>query len=101
MPGYITCAPQRISHTVSAQPELSPNPWERPNYGAKPRLAPIVNTSDPITPKEQLDVQKVLGTPLYCARAIDSTLLSAISALLTKQTHETRKTLVNLSQLMD
>jgi hypothetical protein len=43
----------------------------------------------------------VLGTLLYYARAIDSTLLPALSDLSTEQANGTRKTLFKFNQLLD
>jgi hypothetical protein len=73
MPGYIQHALQRFNHPAPAHPEWSPHSWERPDYGSKSQLTPVVDTSEPLTPKEKLRLQEVLGTLLYYARAIDST----------------------------
>ena len=101
MPGYIERALKRFNHPAPARPELSPHPWERPNYGAKSQLTPILDTSEPLTPKEKLHLQEVLGTLLYYARAVDSTILPALSELSTEQSKGTRKTLSKLKQLLD
>ena len=85
MPGHIERALKRFNHPAPARPELSPHPWERPNYGAKSQLTPVLDTSEPITPKEKLHLQEVLETLLNYARARDSTLLPALSELSTEQ----------------
>jgi hypothetical protein len=64
MPGYIKHVLQRFNHPAPAHPERSPHPWERPDYGSKSRLTPVIDTSEPITPKEKLRLQEVLGTLL-------------------------------------
>jgi hypothetical protein len=46
-------------------------------------------------------VQEVAGTLLYYARAVDSTILPALSAITTKQANPTEKTRATMKQLLD
>jgi hypothetical protein len=61
MPGFIERALKRFNLPAPARPELSPNPWERPNCGAKSQLTPVLDTSEPITPKENYTYRKCWG----------------------------------------
>jgi hypothetical protein len=98
MPGYIKGALQRFNHPAQAYPEQSSQPLERPDYGAKLQLTPVIDPSEPITPEEKLGLQEVLETPLYYARVIDSTLRPALSDLSTEQAYGTKKTLFKFNQ---
>ena len=57
--------------------------------------------STSIGPKETLRLQEILGTLLYYARALDSTLLTAISELGTEQSRGTAATMVKVTQLLN
>ena len=67
MPGYITRALSRFLHPAPKHPEISPHPWERPNYGSKTQLTPVLDTSPAISSADKLRLQEVLGTLLYYA----------------------------------
>jgi len=101
MPGYITRALSRFLHPAPKHPEISPHPWERPNYGSKTQLTPVLDTSPAISSADKLRLQEVLGTLLYYARALDVTILTAISELSTEMATGTVKTMSKLSQLLD
>jgi hypothetical protein len=49
MPGYITRALNRFLHPAPKHSELSPHPWECPNYGNKTQLTPVLDTSPAIS----------------------------------------------------
>lgn len=93
MPGYIAKALHRFQHPAPSRPQHSPHQWTSPPYGT---------TSDPdssplLTPPEVLRLQEVLGTLLYYARAIDSTMLVAIGTLAAaKTTHDTAQGIAQL-----
>ncbi len=55
----------------------------------------------PLSGKEAKYVQEVAGTLLYYARAVDSTILPAPSAIATKQANPTEKTRAIIKQLLD
>ncbi len=46
-------------------------------------------------------MQEVAGTLLYYARAVDSTILPALSAIATEQANPTEKTKATIKQLLD
>jgi hypothetical protein len=100
MPGYITRALNRFLHAASKHPELSLHPWECPNYGNKTQLTPILDTSPPISSADKLRLQEVVGTLLYYARALDVTILTAISELSTEMATGAVKTMTKLNQLL-
>ncbi|KAI2490112.1 Reverse transcriptase (RNA-dependent DNA polymerase) [Fragilaria crotonensis] len=104
MPGYIERALQRFQHIVPTnmhKPEHSPHPWQRPNYGATTQYATIPDASPALDAADKTHILEVLGTLLFYARAIDSTMLTAIGELATEQSQATKTTLDKLSQLLN
>jgi hypothetical protein len=101
MPGYIARALQRFQHMPPAKPEHSPHPWQRPNYGAKTQFAAVPDSTDALNAADKLRILEVLGTLLFYARAIDSTLLTAIGELATEQSAGTKTTMTKLAQLLN
>ena len=81
MPGYIERALQRFSHLPTHRPEHSPHVWQRPNYGAKTQFATQHHDAPAVDAADKKRILEVLGTLLFYARAIDSTLLTAIGEL--------------------
>ncbi|KAI2493168.1 Reverse transcriptase (RNA-dependent DNA polymerase) [Fragilaria crotonensis] len=90
MPGYIARALQRFQHVAPPKPEHSPHPWQRPTYGAKTQFAPEPDTAVALDATDKTRILEVLGTLLYYARAVDSTLLTAIGELATEQAGGTK-----------
>lgn len=97
MPGYIERELQRFQHPAPRTAEHSPHPWQRPTYGAKTQFAPMPNDAPSLDAGDKLRILEVLRTLLYYARAIDSTLLTAIGELATEQANGTRSTMEKLS----
>ncbi len=78
MPGYITKALMHFQHPPPAQIQNSPHKHILPTYGATVQFtlpevqSPLLDTAD------KKYVQAVTGTLLYYARAVDSTILTAL-----------------------
>jgi hypothetical protein len=101
MPGYVERALQRFQHPAPHTPEHAPHPWQRPNYGAKTQFATLPDPAPALDAADKLRILEVLGTLLFYARAIDSTLLTAIGELATEQSHGTQTTMTKLAQLLN
>jgi hypothetical protein len=101
MPGYVERALQRFQHPPNAKPEHSPHAWVKPNYGAKTQYAAAPDTTPAINVTNTKHLQEVLGTLLYYARAVDSTMLTAIGELATQQSTGTKHTMEALTQLLN
>jgi hypothetical protein len=101
MPVYIQKAQLRFKHQPPKAKENSPHPHVKPQYGAKAQYATNEDISPPLTSKKAKYMQEVAGTLLYYARAVDSTILLALSAIATKQANPTEKTRAKLKQLLD
>jgi hypothetical protein len=89
MPGYIARALQCFSHPTPSKPQHSPHAWQKPTYGTKVQYAPDPDTSPALNAADIKRVQEVLGTLFYYARAVDSTMLTAIGSIATQQTNGT------------
>ena len=99
MPGYIKSLLTRFQYKPKKK-QYSPHAWQRPIYSKLP--SPINEPDLPIVSSKQIQyVQQVLGSLLYYAIAVDSTLLVAISELASIQTKATSLTLNKVSWLLD
>jgi hypothetical protein len=72
----------------------------KPQYGAITQYAPLDDTSPVLDATGTKRVQEVLGTLLFYARAIDSTMLAAIGMLASQQAKGTKATMQALTQLL-
>ena len=101
MPGYIERAIQRFQHAPPTRPQHAPHAWQKPNYGAKTQYAETEDTTAPLDAAGTKRVQEVLGTLLFYARAVDSTMLVAIGDIATQQAKGTKATMQAIVQLMN
>jgi hypothetical protein len=99
MPGYLNKALVRFNHDKATKIQNSPYPHVSPNYGTKIQYVED-EIDSPILSKEDMKcIQAVTGTLLYYARAVDPTILPALSAIATEQAKPTQKTMKNVKQL--
>jgi hypothetical protein len=101
MPGYVTRALQRFSHPPPTKPQHSTHAWQKPSYGDKIQYAPDSDTSPALDSKETKLIQEILGTLLYYARAVNSTMLAAIGTIATQQASATKQTMKAVVQLLN
>jgi hypothetical protein len=101
MPGYIARALQRFSHPPPTKPQHSQHAWQKPSYGDRIQYAPNSNTSPALDSKETKLVQEILGTLLYYACAVDSTMLATIGSIATQQASATKQTMKAIVQLLN
>ena len=67
----------------------------------KKQYAPTPDTSPCLNAADTKRVQEILGTLLYYARAVDSTMLTAIGTLASQQAKATQDTMIGLTQLLN
>jgi hypothetical protein len=72
-----------------------------PHYRAKTQYANDEDESPLLSKEEMKYLQAVAGTLLYYARAVDPTILTALSSIATKQAKPTQITLKKVKQLLD
>jgi hypothetical protein len=101
MPGYVEAALHRFQHAVPTKPQHSPYQATLPQYGAKVQHIDEPDTS-PLLPKSAITrIQQVIGTFLFYARAVDTTMLVALSTLASEQASVTTKTEAAIQQFLD
>jgi Reverse transcriptase (RNA-dependent DNA polymerase) len=101
MPGYISKALQRFEHPNPKAPQHAPHPAKLIQYGAKIQFTDDPDTSPAIAPDRVKRLQQIVGTFLYYARAIDSTMLVALGTLASAQTRATLHTEVLITHFLD
>ena len=101
MPGYLSKAMQRAKHPTPTKQQNSPHPHIAPNYGAKVQYSPENDDSPPLDKEDTKYIQAVAGTLLYYGRAVDNTILTALSAVATEQAKPMQKMMEVIKQLLD
>jgi len=80
---------------------MQPHPNTKPVYRTKVQYAKPIDDSESATKEEETFIRQVIGTLLYYGRAVDSTLLVALSALASAQSKATKYTLELVTWLLD
>jgi hypothetical protein len=101
MPGYIDKLCARFEHEKPSKPQHSPHKAPPKIYGAAAQ-DPIPDDNTPrLDDKRIKRIQQIIGGILYYARAIDMTVLAALSAVASEQTSATETTKQHVKQLLD
>ena len=101
MPGYIGKARKEFGHVAPARRQDSPYPVVPIKYGAKAQYAEPADESPLLDEKGKKFVQKVNGKFLYYGRAVDLTILPALSSIAAQQANPTEETMARVKQLLD
>ena len=101
MPGYIAATLKKFNHGTPSRPQHSPHRFNAPQYGTKVQLTDPIDHSPPLHDTAIQRIQQIVGTLLYYGRAVDNTLLVALSALTSKQSSTTERTNKSINQLLD
>ncbi len=101
MPGYLSKAFVRFKHEIPHKKQNSPHPLIIPNHGAKAQFTEPEEDFLPLRKEETKFVQAVAGTLLYYGHAVNSTILTSLSSLTTKQAKLMAKTKATVTQLLD
>ncbi len=104
MPGYVRRQLLKYKH-VTSHPQHCPYSPEPKKYGSEAQ-APLpidtpIDTSRPLGEKEIKAVQKIVGSILYYARAVDMTVLMALSTIASEQTKGTEQMMEKALQVLD
>ena len=100
MPNYIPKALLKYQHPRPVFPQHQPFQNVPIQYGQ--RVQPVVvDTSAPLTPAALKRVQDIVGTLLYYGRAVDPTLLTALSSIAARQSNGTQAVATACDQLLD
>ena len=101
MPGYLQKALIRFKHKTPDKIQNSPHPHVILQYGAKTQYARDKDVSLPLLKEEMKYVQAVAGTLLYHVRAVNTTILTALSLIATEQAKPTQEMMKKVKQLLD
>ena len=100
MPGYCSEALQRFRHQCTKKQD-QPHQHSVPKYGANIQYAKKPDDSPLLNEQDKLFIQQVTGTFLYYARAVDSTMLVALSAIAAQQSSPTEETMRKTLKILD
>ena len=100
MPGYCDEALRRFKHECKKWTD-QPHKHVIPTYGATIQYAKDEDTSEKLGPAEKKFIQQVTGTFLYYARAVDATMLVALSAIASEQAAPTKQTMKKTKLFLD
>ncbi len=101
MPVYIKKLLLKYKHRMPTKPQHCPYAPAPKQYGAKAQAPLPVNISLKLSPKEIKVIQQVIGSILYYARAVDITVLMALSSIDIEQSNSTTNTMEKAKQLLD
>jgi hypothetical protein len=87
MPGYVHKALKRFEHPTHMGAN-SPAVYNPPQYGQHIQYEKP-DTSPPVQPSARTRLQEIVGVFLFYARAVDSTMLTAVNKLASQQAHPT------------
>ena len=101
MPGYIKKKLQEYEHVMPKKLQTCPYSPEPKRFGTEAQ-APLPPDSSPKLDKKGIKrVQQIVGSILYYARAVDMTVLMALSSIAVEQTRATEKTMNRCTHLLD
>jgi hypothetical protein len=84
MPDYILKALLKYQHQARSKPQHAPYKAIPIEFGARVQTV-MTDTTDPLSKKRIKRMQDIVGTLLYYGRAVDPTILPAISAIASQQ----------------
>ena len=93
MPGYVEQALQKFNYAVPGIPNTTdaPHPYKATKKLGLSMTHPQDNSTK-LSPREIKHVQQIVGTFLFYARAVDPTMLTALSTIATEQSQGTQTT---------
>ena len=101
MPGFIERALNRFQHDAPTRPQHAPHRSAQPIYGKQQQLTPAPDLSPLLDAADIRKTQEIIGTLLYYARAVDPTLLVALSTLASQQSKATFNTMKDIILLLN
>ena len=101
MNGYIDEVLLKYNHKRPTKPQHAPHAHREIVFGAKTQLAPEDDNSPPLNPAGIKQIQGIVGSLLYYARAVDNKLLATLSVIGTQQAAATENTAKAVNQLLD
>jgi hypothetical protein len=90
----------KFQHDAPKHPQHTPSRYVTPVYGSKTQYT-TKDETPPLTAQQCLTIQKVTGSVLYYARAVDPTVLMPLNDIATEQSKATEKTQAATNQVLD
>jgi hypothetical protein len=101
MPGYILKQLQKYKHATPTKQQHCPYAPQSKQYGSKAQQ-PLPQDMSPLLSKDDIkQVQCVIGRILYYSRAVNLTVLMALSTIPSKQAYGTENAMLKMKQLLD
>mmetsp|Transcript_35759 Transcript_35759/g.55005 ORF Transcript_35759/g.55005 Transcript_35759/m.55005 type:complete len:135 (-) Transcript_35759:380-784(-) len=101
MSGYVQKALRRVQHPPPIKPQNQPHEHTVPNYGATQQYTNTPTKEPTLDTANKIFIQQVLGAFLYYARAIDHTMLVALSAIAAEQATPTNSIVNKIKTFLD
>ena len=101
MPGYVTNALHKFQHPKPNKVQDSPYPATAKQYGVNVQLTDPIDTTARLPMHEIKRLQQIISTFLFYGRAVDPTLLTALSELSSAQANATDATKRACHQFLD
>ena len=101
MPGYVTNALHKFQHPKPNKAQDGPYPATAKQYGVKVQLTDPIDTTAHLPTHEIKCLQQMISTFLFYGRAVDPTLLTALSELSSAQATATDATKRACHQFLD
>jgi hypothetical protein len=98
---YVPEALARFQHKPPCTPQHQPYLHIKPTYGATAQYTKDVDTTPLLDKEGKKHIQEVIGTFLYYACCVDSTMLMALGSLATQQVNPTTNTKKLVHQFLD
>ncbi len=101
MLGYIKKKLQEYGHIMPKRLQTCPYSPEPKQFGTEAQAPLPADTTPKLDAKGIKRVQQIVGSILYYARAVDMTVLMALSSIAVEQTKATERTMDKCTQLLD
>ncbi len=101
MPGYIVKQLQHYKHNSLSCPQHCPYYPQPKQYGSSAQRPIPPNMSPPLSNDNIKYIQRVIVSILFYARAVDLTMLMALSSIVSEQSKGTDSTMKKCKQLLD
>ena len=101
MHGYVKKVLNNHQHPPPTTPQYAPHNWNKPAYGRKTQYTSEPDTNPPLDAKQKKKVQSIVGSLLFYARTINSSILPALNKISTEQAAPTGNTMKKCNMLLD
>ena len=101
MAAYVMKQLLRYAHERPRRPQHCPYEPKPIRYGKSSDTLVHEDDGDPLGDEDKKFIQQVVGSFLYYARAVDMTILMALSEIASQQANPTERTMKRVKQFLD